>query len=513
MNLDQITQRYLSLFPTDNSYRTEQRSVPQYLACTVHPAEFPAPKLVFFNKKLSQDLGLGQYISEDLDFLTAQNLPKNILPYSTGYAGHQFGQWAGQLGDGRAIFAGETPQTDGKHQEIQWKGAGATPFSRRGDGRAVLRSSLREFLMSEAMHHLGIPTTRALSLCLSGENIVRDILYDGNPKNELGAVVVRTAESFLRFGHFEWFSAQQEYDTLEKLVQFTIENEYPEIDYQSKTRYKDFFVAICERTVNLMVDWQRVGFVHGVMNTDNMSAIGLTIDYGPYGMLEEYDEEYTPNTTDLPGKRYAFGQQGPIAQWNLWKLANALFPLIKEADFLELELEKFNEKYQEKYNTMLGNKLGISELTMDEMPILDLWHEMMTILQLDYTLFFVDLETYSEDINAAIHFENCAYHPFSTDQEAMLNTFLKAYTKILHKKNINIEKRQSLMRINNPRFVLRNYLLYECIEEVSMGKMDSFDKLWRALQNPYQCDDEKLMQKRPPKYNNTPGCSTLSCSS
>ena len=203
---------------------------------------------------------------KDLAFLNAASLPENIKTYATAYAGHQFGNWAGQLGDGRAIYAGEIQNKNGRKTEIQWKGAGATPYSRHADGRAVLRSSVREYLMSEAMHHLQIPTTRALSLSFTGENVMRDMMYDGNPEYEKGAVMIRTAESFLRFGHFELISAQQEIETLQKLNDFTIENYFPEIDSKSPVKYADLFQNIAERTADLMVDWYRVGFVHGVMN-------------------------------------------------------------------------------------------------------------------------------------------------------------------------------------------------------------------------------------------------------
>lgn len=513
MNLEKITQRYLGIFPTDKSWNAMQRTVPKYFSCLVKPNIFAHPQLLFFNENFSKDLGLGNLENKDLDFLTAQNLPENILPFSTAYGGHQFGQWASQLGDGRAIYVGEIKDTKGYFQEIQWKGAGATPFSRNADGRAVLRSSIREFLMSEAMHHLNLPTTRALSLCLTGENIMRDILYNGNPKPEPGAVIVRTAESFLRFGHFEWFSAQKEFDTLKKLADFVINNYYTEISFDSESKYKELFSAICKRTANLIVEWYRVGFVHGVMNTDNMSILGLTIDFGPFAMLEEYDNNFTPNTSDLPGRRYAFGQQAPIAQWNLWKLANAMFPLIEDAEFLEKELENFNTYFQQQLDTMLKNKFGFH--LEDKVPSFfwEKWEDLMESHSLDYTLFFIGLEKWLFKKNIQENFQDCYYSIPNDEKWKELENFLAEYKSLMEISQSSLEDRLKTMQTNNPKFVLRNYLLHECIEEVTLGKMDKFNQLFKALQNPYGLVEENLMQKRPKHYDDKPGSGMLSCSS
>lgn len=513
MNLDKITQRYLTKFPTETSYHTFPRTIAGKVSALVKPEHFPNHQLLFFNEKLAEELGLGKLNDNGKDFLAAQNLPQNFHPYATAYAGHQFGQWAGQLGDGRAILAGEIATKKSIIYELQWKGAGATPFSRRGDGRAVLRSSIREFLMSEAMHHLGVPTTRALSLSLTGEMVVRDILYNGNPQPEPGAIIMRTAESFLRFGHFEWFSAQRDMDTLKKVLDFTIENYFPEISLETDQSYREYFKIICRKTANLMVEWQRVGFVHGVMNTDNMSAIGLTIDYGPFAIMEEYNPLFTSNTTDIPGRRYAFGEQPSIAQWNLWKLANALFPLIEDAEFLSEELEKFNQYYHEEFEKMIAHKLGFSNVTPEVIKLIDLWIETMENIQPDYNLFFTALETWNEEKNSTEHFEICLYQKINIQQEQLLNNFVKTHLNLLQKLNISKEEQISTMQKNNPKFVLRNYLLYECINEVTHGKMDLFYRLYEALQNPYYCNDPYLIQKRPSQYNDQPGCGMLSCSS
>ncbi|MGS0747869.1 protein adenylyltransferase SelO family protein [Halpernia sp. GG3] len=241
MNLSKITSPFISKFPGDLSGNTQQRQTPDILFCTIKPVEFENPEIICFNEELSDEIGLGSIDSNDLQFLAGKNLPENIQTYATAYAGHQFGNWAGQLGDGRAIYLGEILNQFNQKTELQYKGAGATPYSRNADGRAVLRSSVREYLMSEAMHFLGIKTTRALSLVKTSEKVLRDEQYNGNARYEEGAVIIRTAESFLRFGHFELLSARKEIDTLKNLSDFTIENYFTEIDKNDAEKYAKWF--------------------------------------------------------------------------------------------------------------------------------------------------------------------------------------------------------------------------------------------------------------------------------
>lgn len=512
MNIEQITQPFIRKFPGDFSGNPMQRNTPKVLFATISPAGFEHPKLITFNQHLSEEIGLGKFEEKDLDFLVGNNLPENIQPYATAYAGHQFGNWAGQLGDGRAILAGQI-ENKGKKTEIQWKGAGATPYSRHADGRAVLRSSVREYLMSEAMHHLGIPTTRALSLALTGEEVIRDIMYNGNPQLEKGAVVIRTAESFLRFGHFELLSSQKEYKTLQELVDFTIENYFPEIISTGIQRYKDFFQSVCTRTADLAVEWFRVGFVHGVMNTDNMSILGLTIDYGPYSMMDEYDLNFTPNTTDLPGRRYAFGKQGQISQWNLWQLANALYPLIKDEKFLEDTLNNFGTYFWNTHDKMLCKKFGFDTLNKDDEDFFTNWQALMQELQLDYTLFFSRLENLTEDTDLKEYFLDISYTVLGEEYIKKLNDFIRRYHLRLSLNTISREESLEIMKKTNPKFVLRNYLLYECIEEISNGNNSMLKKLTTALENPYKEIYPEFSVKRPDRYNDIAGCSMLSCSS
>ncbi len=514
MNFDKIKQQYLEIFPGDFSGNPMQRQTPKMLFAKIDIAGFSNAELIIFNEKLSEEIGLGKIENEeDLKFINAELIPENIKTYATAYAGHQFGNWAGQLGDGRAIFAGEIENNSGEKTEIQWKGAGATPYSRHADGRAVLRSSLREYLMSEAIHHLQIPTTRSLSLSITGENVMRDILYDGNPAFEKGAVIVRTAESFLRFGHFELLSAQNETSTLQKLADFAIENYFSEIDSNSPEKYVAFFEEVAKRTADLIVDWYRVGFVHGVMNTDNMSILGLTIDYGPFSMIDEYDFNFTPNTTDLPGRRYALGNQAKIAQWNLWQLANALFPLIKDKEKLETILNDFSQCFWKKHDEMMAKKFGFDEVLQDDDEFFTLAQKIMTELKADYTLFFKKIEELTENTDLKLHFEEVFYSEISDEQFLGFEEFISAYKKRLKKNTISKTKSLVLMRETNPKFILRNYLLFQCINEVNEGKRDLLEKIIIALENPYQEIFPEFSQKRPAIFDEQTGCSTLSCSS
>ena len=512
MTISKINSPFITKFSGDFSENLRQRQTPKVVFCTVKPTGFENPELLIFNEKLSEEIGLGKIDEKDLDFLAGNNLPENIKTYATAYAGHQFGNWAGQLGDGRAIYIGEILNPFNKKTELQYKGAGATPYSRTADGRAVLRSSVREYLMSEAMHFLNIKTTRALSLAKTGEEVLRDEQYNGNPKYEQGAVIIRTAESFLRFGHFELLSAQKELDTLKNLADFTIKNYFSEIDIDDDKKYAKWFQKISETTADLMVEWFRVGFVHGVMNTDNMSVLGLTIDYGPFSFLDEYDLNFTPNTTDLPGRRYAFGNQGKIAQWNLWQLANALFPLINDQKGLEEILNNFTNYFWKKHDEMLAKKFGFDQLLDTDSEFFTQWQSMMQDFKIDHTLFFNKLETISTTSDATF-FRDVFYEDLQEDSINKFNNFLHIYKKRLEGNTISKEDSRDLMAKNNPKFILRNYLLYECILEINDGKNDLLLKLLEALENPYQEIYPEFSAKRPAKYEHVVGCSSLSCSS
>lgn len=514
MNLDQISQTFLDAFPGDFSLNPAQRQTPGFLFTRNEIYGYKKAKLLHFNEKLSSEIGLGIIeTQEDFDFLNAAQLPSFIKTYSTAYAGHQFGQWAGQLGDGRAICAGEIKNSQGAYTELQWKGAGATPYSRHADGRAVLRSSIREYLMSEAMHHLGVPTTRALSLSLTGEKVARDIMYNGKVEFEQGAVIMRTSETFLRFGHFELLAARNEIDTLQKLTDHTIVQFFPEIDIEAPDKYLEFLGKVGEKTTEMIVEWIRVGFTHGVMNTDNMSIIGHTIDYGPFSMLDEYDLNFTSNTTDLPARRYAFGKQARIAHWNMIQLANALYPIVKNEKALEKILIDYSEMFWKKHDEMMARKFGFEKLEKYDADFFTSWQKLTETIPIDYTLFFNKLEHLAEGKDPMVHLQETLYRKPNDEEQSMLLEFVERYQQRISNNRISREESIKIMQDANPKFILRNYLLYECIEEMEKGNSQLFDQLWKALQNPYVEIFSHFSNKRPERYDGQIGCSMLSCSS
>ncbi|HEX5092009.1 MAG TPA: YdiU family protein, partial [Burkholderiales bacterium] len=353
----------------------------------VQPTAVAAPRLLAWSEALAAELGLARPSPEAVEALAGNRVFPGMDPYAARYGGHQFGHWAGQLGDGRALTLGELVATDGTVRELQLKGAGRTPYSRGADGRAVLRSSLREYLCSEAMACLGVPTTRALSLVATGDEVIRDMFYDGHPEPEPGAIVCRVAPTFLRFGNFQIHAATNEPDELKRLADYLIARHFPGLSY------RDWFHEVCRRTGRLMADWMRLGFVHGVMNTDNMSALGLTIDYGPYGWLEGYDPMWTPNTTDAEGRRYCYGNQPQIALWNLARFAESLLELVPKED-LEAGLELYGATYTESFRAALAAKLGLDAL--DDALAQDLF-ALMADAETDFTLFFRGLSAVRAD--------------------------------------------------------------------------------------------------------------------
>ena len=300
--LDDLTfdNRFVEQLPADREVGNACRQVIGACYSHVKPTHVQDPKTIIVAREVADLLDLSEEVCMTEDFthiFSGNQLAKGMQPYAMCYGGHQFGQWAGQLGDGRAINLGEVVNTKNEHWTLQLKGAGKTPYSRQSDGLAVLRSSVREFICSEAMYHLGVPTTRALSLVLTGEKVWRDMFYDGNGAYESGAIVCRVAPSFTRFGNFQILSSRGDVSLLKQLVDFTIRTDFPELGNPSQEVYLNWFSQVCLLTAQMVVHWQRVGFVHGVMNTDNMSILGLTIDYGPYGWLEDFDLKWTPNTT------------------------------------------------------------------------------------------------------------------------------------------------------------------------------------------------------------------------
>lgn len=508
--------KFTSNFPGDDSGKPSPRQTPGVLYSKVSPTKVKSPKLVAWSDDLAKELGIKKPVDKkEIDILAGNQLNQTMYPYAANYAGHQFGNWAGQLGDGRAITLGEWLAPGGESWELQLKGAGLTPYSRGADGRAVLRSSVREFLMSEAMYNLGIPTTRALSLVTTGDKILRDMFYNGNAAYEPGAIVMRTAPSFLRFGSFEMPAARKEIDNLRKLVNWTIDQYYPHI--QGEDKIIKWFLEVQERTADLMVEWMRVGFVHGVMNTDNMSILGLTIDYGPYSFVDDYDANFTPNTTDLPGRRYAFGNQPAVAHWNLGCLANALVPLFDKTDDLEKALRVYKSQYLEKYFTMMANKLGFDQLRDGDKKLIIEIEEMMNELGPDMTIFFQLLIEINKNINTPeevyAHFEDSFYKEPSSSEINRLYGTISKYLDRVELNSCDKSESKSKMKAANPRFILRNYLLHQAIEELERGSDKLFRELQEAIKDPYSDRFDKFFAKRPEWASRKAGCSMLSCSS
>ncbi|MEH6504407.1 MAG: YdiU family protein [Cycloclasticus sp.] len=516
--------RFVSQLPADEITQNYPRQVQGACFSWTMPKKMHTPSLVAYSKEAAALLDLTEEDCQSVQFLNAFSGNEQLdgmQSYATCYGGHQFGNWAGQLGDGRAINLGEIINKQGKRWALQLKGAGPTPYSRTADGLAVLRSSIREFLCSEAMYHLGVPTTRALSLVTTGEQVVRDVMYNGNPAPEPGAVVCRLAPSFTRFGHFQYY-AQQDVGLLKQFADYTISTDFPHLPEPSKETYIKWFEEICASTCDMLVGWMRVGFVHGVMNTDNMSILGLTIDYGPYGWLEPYDPDWTPNTTDATNHRYAFGQQAQIAHWNLYQLANAIYPLIEEVAPLEQALNNYADQYARQWQSMMSKKLGLSLVKDDDGELIKQLLAFFGLHETDMTIFFrrlagVPVDKESFDSQAAIDQLRPAFYPEVMEGKAQdaLTTWLVAYAKRSQQDSITKEQRSALMNGVNPKYVLRNYLAQLAIDKSEQGDHSMVNELLEVLRRPYdeQPEHEQLNQKRPDWAKHKVGCSMLSCSS
>ena len=509
----QFSNEIVTAFPGDRSGEIRSRQTPGAMYSLIHPTPVKDPQLIAWSEEMARELGLQRPAnSSEVGILGGNKVTASMEPYAACYAGHQFGNWAGQLGDGRAIVLGELIGKEGRSWEIQLKGAGQTPYSRRADGRAVLRSSVREYLMSEAMHYLGVPTTRALARVSTGEKVLRDMFYDGNPEYEPGAIVTRVAPSFLRFGNYEMLAARKELDNLKKLVAWTIDRHYPHI--QGSDRVLEWFKEVADRTAFLMAEWMRVGFVHGVMNTDNMSILGLTIDHGPYSFLDDYDLDFTPNTTDLPGRRYAFGRQASIAQWNLGALAGAISLLLPDTSGLLKILEGYRDVFLSKYHEMMGRKLGLDQVRTNDQRLFQELESILNSIKPDMTIFhqlLIGLPDPAEEWSR--YFEPSFYSVPDTAQTELLTSWLRAYQERLSMNSIDRQASREMMRSANPRVVLRNYQLHEAIEDLENGDDTRFRKLEAAMRTPYSSDHDDLVAKRPAWATSKAGCSMLSCSS
>ncbi|KAG2451971.1 hypothetical protein HYH02_003744 [Chlamydomonas schloesseri] len=481
------------------------------------------PYTISYSAQVARLLGLDPSECERPEFALVMSgaapLP-GARPYAACYGGHQFGQWAGQLGDGRAITLGEVvnPATGGRW-ELQLKGAGKTPYSRRADGRAVLRSSLREFVASEAMAALGVPTTRALSLVGTGDKVLRDMFYNGNAKLEQGAVVCRVAPSFVRFGTFQLPVSRGagEVGLVQMAADWVVKYHMPHLAAEPNP-YLGLLREACSRTGRLVAQWQALGFVHGVLNTDNMSILGLTIDYGPYGFLDVFDPDWTPNLTDASGRRYSYRNQPEAGQFNVVMLGNALLA----ADLVGREeataaLMGYSEVLSDTYNALMAAKLGLKEYDRA------LAQELMKLMytdDADFTNTFralCDVGSASADseeqqqqlllpprLAAALN----RGQPLSEERAAAWRQWLQAYQARLRADGTPDAQRQAAQRLACPKFIPRQHLLQWAIEAA--------EALMEVLERPYDEQPEapaKYSAPPPPDMEGRPGVCMLSCSS
>ena len=525
----EFVERFTARIPGDSDSSAIPRQIHGAGWSPVTPSPVSAPRTLAVSPEVAELLGFAPELisSRDLaEVFSGNRIPRRARPFAMNYGGHQFGNWAGQLGDGRAIALGEVRDVRGGFQTLQLKGAGLTPYSRGADGRAVLRSSLREFLCSEAMHHLGVPTTRALSLVATGDGVVRDMLYDGNPKTEPGAVVCRVAPSFVRFGNFQLPAARGDTGLLDTLCDAVIELDFPELAADGSLdrieRIEAMFDEVCRRTADLMVDWMRVGFVHGVMNTDNLSILGLTIDYGPYGWLEDFDPTWTPNTTDAGGRRYRYGAQAHVAQWNLLQLANALVVATGRTESLQSSLENFAARYGTGFDEMMARRLGWGMPRTDDDSLVSSMFTLLQRSEIDMVLFFrnladvpIDPETSSDGLLEPL--SDAWYRPADITGEFrdLMVAWLRSHGERSRRADLDPESRRDQMDAMNPRYVLRNWLAQEAIDAAEAGDTGPLHRLWDVLRSPYddQPGAEHYGQRRPEWARHRVGCSMLSCSS
>jgi uncharacterized protein YdiU (UPF0061 family) len=435
----------------------------------LQPQALPSPYWVSRNPGMARELGLEQEWFESnaaLEVFAGNRVPPGAEPLASVYSGHQFGQWAGQLGDGRAILLGELETASGGI-EVQLKGAGRTPYSRMGDGRAVLRSSIREYLCSEAMHGLGIPTTRALCLTGSDARVRREEI-------ETAAVVTRTAPSFIRFGHFEHFSYTDQPAQLKKLADYVIDRFYPACR-DAPQPYAALLEAVSERTAHLMAAWQSVGFCHGVMNTDNMSILGLSIDYGPFQFLDAFDPGHICNHSDDRG-RYAYNRQPNMAYWNLFCLGQALLPLMEHQEQALAALESYKTIFPSALARKMSAKLGLPDAQPGDQGLIDSSFKLLAENKVDYTIFWRRL---------------CGFRPQSGHEPVRdlffdrqsFDAWALQYSERIA--SVDVGLRADLMLKSNPKFVLRNHLGEEAIRAAKLKDFSAVDTLLGVLESPF----------------------------
>ena len=431
---------------------------------------------------------------EFLAMFSGQKLHPAFDPLAMVYSGHQFGVYNPQLGDGRGILLGEVVNEQGEHWDIHLKGAGKTPYSRFGDGRAVLRSCIREYLGSEALHYLGIPTSRALCIFGSREPVQRETI-------EHGAALIRLSPSHVRFGSFEFFFYNRMEEQLQALADYVIARHYPDFQ-QANNPYTELFRAAVNSTADMVAQWQATGFAHGVMNTDNMSILGITFDYGPFGFLEDFVPGYICNHSDHQG-RYAFHQQPGIALWNLNALAQSLTPLVPQKDLVEA-LKGYEPRLLENFNQHMYAKLGLGNPTTDDQKLVTDLISLLSANHPDYTIFFRRLSHLSLEGNTS------AVADLFIDREAA-RAWLHRYRQRAAQQSWSDSQRQQHMQQKNPKYILRNYLAQNAIEKAEQGDFSELERLRVLLMHPF--DEQPAMEKYadfPPDWGKT---MEISCSS
>ncbi|MCL9776152.1 protein adenylyltransferase SelO [Vibrio methylphosphonaticus] len=463
---------------------------------SVNPKPLITPQWVAWNGDLAKQLQLPQHADDHPELLMVLSGIESIdglSPLAMKYAGHQFGVYNPDLGDGRGLLLGEIIDVNGVHQDVHIKGAGKTPYSRMGDGRAVLRSTIREYLCSEAMYGLGIATTRALGMMASETPVYRE-------KAETGALLVRVAESHIRFGHFEHFFYSGQHSELKLLLDKVIEWHFPNSGHQTRP-YAHFLDQVVTKTAQMIAQWQSVGFAHGVMNTDNMSVLGQTFDYGPFAFLDDYEPGYICNHSDYQG-RYAFNNQPSIALWNLTALAHALSPFIERSE-LDKALEGFTATLQTEYSKQMRAKFGLLTKQSEDGGFFNDAFEFIERHQVDFTLFFRALSNLDKQGSIPV------LDLFRRREEA--EQWLEGYERRASLEPLSIGERCDGMRAVNPKYILRNYLAQQAIEEAEQGDFSMVNTLLSVLKTPYDEHPElSILAAPPPEWGQK---MTISCSS
>jgi uncharacterized protein YdiU (UPF0061 family) len=464
-------------FKFENTYA----KLPEILATKLVPVPVKKPKLIIFNNRLAKDLGLDvNSVSEDdlTNLFSGNKLPSGSEPLAQAYCGHQFGHFV-MLGDGRAIVLGEHLTPSGKRIDIQFKGSGRTPYSRSGDGRAALGPMLREYIISEAMHGMNIPTTRSLAVVATGEMVQREVALQG-------AVLTRVASSHLRVGTFQYLAARQDIKSLKELVSYTIKRHYPEF-INSKNQALELLRIVIKKQAYLIAEWMRVSFIHGVMNTDNMTISGETIDYGPCAFMDYYDPKTVFSSIDLHG-RYAFGNQPNIAEWNLARFAESILPLFdldnkKAVSIAEQEINNFKDIFKNNFTKMMKGKLGLISNEIEDDKLMKDLFQLMFKNEADYTNTFVYL------MNGSVPQEKLIKDKNFIEWKNKWNSRLS--------RNQDIIKAKELMTKNNPIIIPRNHLIESALSKAEQGNLDEFNKLILALKDPYKDNGQYTGLKNP----------------